>query len=476
MKGHEKHISYGVFILIIGLLTNLKSYSSNTISSDLSEIKDTVLVNTIIISGNKKTRSRIIQNELLFKKGDRIAKCDFYQLIGKSRQNLLNTSLFNFVYIKYIFTNSEIVDFEVKVDERWYTWLLPIFEQADRNFSSFLKSADWSRINYGIYLKQENFRGLNEILKLKLRIGYLNEAEILFSSAPKNHKLRWGTSFNYAAQNQVSYAITNNEAIYFKTGNSFIEQQLASEMFLHYRHGFYNRHKLTLSYKSFNIKDTLANLNPDYLANSSNFMDYISLEYKYNHDLRDSKTYPLKGNMFEGSIARNGLGILNSEVQNFTLKLMFQQYCALRKRLYYAFIFGGLANSNKKNPFVISNGLGYREFLNGYEYNVIESDNYAYLKNKVLFELIPTKTTNINFINLNQFSKLHYAVYLKAFFDTGYVHKENPHTSNSLSNSMLYSYGIGLDLVTYYDKVLSINYAMNKTGYKGLYIHLNLTM
>ncbi len=476
MKGHGKHIDYCVFVLIICLFTSLKSYSSNYTNSDLTEIKDTILVNTIKVSGDKKTRSRIIRNELLFKKGDKIAKSDFYELIGKSRQNLLNTSLFNFVYIEYKFTNNEIVDFEVKVDERWYTWFLPLFEHADRNFSAFLKNGDWSRMNYGIYLKQENFRGMNEILKLKLRIGYLNEAEVLFTSAPKNYKLGWGTSFNYAAQNQVSYAITNNEAIYFKTSNSFIEQQVASEMFLHYRHGFFNRHKLTLSYKSFNIKDTLANLNPDYLANGSNFLNYISLEYKYNHDIRDSKTYPLKGHMFEGSISRNGLGILNNDVQNFALKLMFQQFGQITKRLNYGVNFGGVANSNKDNPFVISNGLGYREFLNGYEYNVIESDNYAYLKNKVLFELIPTKTANINFINLNQFSKLHYAIYLKTFFDTGYVHKQNPNISNSLSNSMLYSYGIGLDLVTYYDKVLSVNYAINKSGFSGLYIHLNLTM
>ncbi len=474
MKVFGLHIIF--WMLLLCLCSGNNTYSNNSPSADLSEINDTILVKTIKVSGDKKTRSRIIRNELLFKKGERIAKSDFYDLIGKSRQNLLNTSLFNFVYINYNFPNNQEVDFEVKVDERWYTWVLPLFEHADRNFSAFLDNGDWSRMNYGIYLKQENFRGMNELLKLKLRVGYLNEVEVIFSSAKRNNKLGWGTSFNYAAQNQVSYGILDNKAIYFKTSNSFIEQQVASDLYLHYRHGFFNRHRLTLSYNSYNIKDTLALLNPNYLANGSNFLNYLSIAYKYNLDLRDSKTYPLKGNMFEGSLARNGLGLLNNDINNFSLKLLFQQYGKISKRLYYGASFGGIANSNSHNPFVISNGLGYKEFLNGFEYNVIESDNYGYVKNKILFELIPTKTAYINFINLNQFSKLHYAVYVKPFFDAGYVHKQHPNITNSLSNSLLYSYGIGVDLVTYYDKVLSVNYAINSIGIKGFYIHLNLAM
>ncbi len=476
MKTNGLYITFWIFIICLSCFNSLNSFSANYPTSDLSVVNDSILIKTVKVSGDKKTRSRIIRNELLFKKGDVIAKSDFFELIGKSRQNLLNTSLFNFVYINYIFTNNKEVDFEIKVDERWYTWFLPLLEHADRNFSAFLDNGDWSRMNYGIYLKQENFRGMNEILKLKLRIGYLNEVEILFSSAKRNNKIGWGTSFNYAAQNQVSYGILDNKAIYFKTSNSFIQQQVASELYLHYRHDFVNRHKLTLGYNSYNIKDTLAMLNPNYLSNGQNFLNFLSLEYKYNLDLRDSKTYPLKGNMFEGSIARNGLGIVNNDINNFSLKLIFQQYGKIMNRVYYGVSFGGVANTNNYNPFVISNGLGYKEFLNGYEYNVIESDNYGYLKNKILFELIPTQTTNINFINLNQFSKLHYAVYIKPFFDSGYVHKQNPDISNSLSNSFLYSYGIGVDLVTYYDKVLSVNYAINNMRFKGLYIHLNLAM
>ncbi len=469
---------FGFILICVFWIGNQLSYSNNTnsVNIDLSQANDTLMISKISLVGNHKTKPKIILNELLFKQGQLIAKSEFYDLVGKSRQNLLKTSLFNFVYFNYWLIGNNEVAFEIKVDERWYTWVLPIFEHADRNFSSFLQNGDWSRMNYGIYLKQENFRGLNQKLKLKLRIGYLKQVEMRFSSASYNNKLSWGSNIIYYAKDQVSYGVYGDEAVYIKTNQSFIEQQLETEMCLKYRHSHNHRHRLTVGYHSHRIQDTLAILNPNYLSSGNTSLNYMSLEYLYNVDWRDSKIYPLRGTMFEASVTQSGLSLLKNNINNLAFKVQVQQHGNIYKHWYYGWNLGGLLNSSKSNPFVISNGLGYKEFLNGYEYNVIESDDFLYSKQKVLFELIPTKTGNINFINLRQFSKIHYALYLKAFFDTGYVNKENPNVRNSLSNSFLYSYGVGVDLVTYYDKVLSVNYSVNKLGVKGFYVHLNLGM
>jgi hypothetical protein len=57
------------------------------------------------------------------------------------------------------------------------------------------------------------------------------------------------------------------------------------------------------------------------------------------------------------------------------------------------------------------------------------------------------------------------------FFDTGYANSE--HVINSkLTNEFLYSGGLGIDLVTYYDKVLRIEYSLNKFGEHGIFFHL----
>jgi len=471
------HIELG-FILLCFLCFNNTITGNNVagVKNDLSQAKDTLIVSKIYLLGNIKTKEKIILSELRFKQNSIVTKENVPELVFKSKQNLQNTSLFNFVYIQYWCEKPDEICFEVKVEERWYTWALPLFEQADRNFSAFLENGDWSRVNYGIYLKQENFRGLNQLLKLKLRVGYVNEAELKFNTAEYNNKLSWGFNTSYYANNQISYGVIGNEAIYAKTPDVFIAQRFTNEVFLTFRHHFVNRHKLAVGYKRFSIQDTLALLNPNYLLDGNTFLNYLTLRYRYKLDQRDSKTYPLKGTYFYGSLTKSGLGIINDNINNFTFNFQLHQYGDIYNRLKYGWNLGGILNSNKNNPFVISNGLGYEEFLNGYEYNVIEGDNFAYSKQKLLFELIPTKTKNISFINLRQFSKIHYAVYVKAYFDNGFVYKTNPHITNTLSNSYLYSYGLGIDFVTYYDKVLSINYSVNKQGFSGIYFHLNLGM
>ena len=83
---------------------------------------------------------------------------------------------FNFVDFTPIIKKSE-VDI-LKVTERWYVWPYPIFEISERNFNVFWDSLrhsnfqDFSRLNYGVFLNWYNFRGRNELLKIKYRKGY----------------------------------------------------------------------------------------------------------------------------------------------------------------------------------------------------------------------------------------------------------------------------------------------------------------
>ena len=62
--------------------------------------------------------------------------------------------------------------------ERWYVWPNPIFELSERNFNVWWHDfkannySDFSRVNYGLFLVWENFRGRNELLKMKYRRGF----------------------------------------------------------------------------------------------------------------------------------------------------------------------------------------------------------------------------------------------------------------------------------------------------------------
>ena len=56
--------------------------------------------------------------------------------LEKLNQNLLKTSLFNFVNTDFSI-DGKCVKVKISVEERWYYWAYPILENADRNLSSF---------------------------------------------------------------------------------------------------------------------------------------------------------------------------------------------------------------------------------------------------------------------------------------------------------------------------------------------------
>jgi hypothetical protein len=57
------------------------------------------------------------------------------------------------------------------------------------------------------------------------------------------------------------------------------------------------------------------------------------------------------------------------------------------------------------------------------------------------------------------------------FSDFGYAHNPvNP--ENSLTNRMLYTAGGGIDIVSFYDFVLRVDYSFNQLGQNGLFLHI----
>ena len=67
-------------------------------------------------------------------------------------------------------------------------------------------------------------------------------------------------------------------------------------------------------------------------------------------------------------------------------------------------------------------------------------------------------------------------MYISLFFDVGYVWESESlalEQSNNLSNSTLIGRGFSLDFITYYDKILRIEFSVNKLGEKGIFLHFS---
>ena len=129
-------------------------------------------VNSIEIEGNKITKRATVLRELSFEIGDSLTREEFNEKLKQSELNIGSQWLFNFVDIVPNY-NENNIDIAIEVVERWYVWPYPILEISERNFNVFWDSlqnsnfTDFSRLNYGVFLNWYNFRGRNELLKMK---------------------------------------------------------------------------------------------------------------------------------------------------------------------------------------------------------------------------------------------------------------------------------------------------------------------
>lgn len=453
-----------LFVLIILLIS---------ITVKPQDTSSYVVVNKIILIGNKKTKDRIVFRELSFSLNDTINKKDVQSQITESKNNLINTSLFNFVTIKYTITDNKI-DFTINLEERWYLWPYPILEHADRNFSSFLHNRDWNRINYGIYFVKYNFRGRREILKIKLRSGYKEQYSLIYSLPFIDKKQKNGIDIQtyYFRQHEISYNTINNQQIFSKLENKYFSENFFQVISYNFRPRFFNTFNLQIGYNNINVNDTIINLNNEYLFNNQTNMQYIFSKISFTKDLRNNKIYPLSGYYYNINLTKKGFGILS----NFSMLQLYQDF-RIYNKIYNRFYFQTrLAVKNiflQKIPYYFQNALGYENYLRGYEYYVIDGNRYYLTRTNIKYEIIPTTKKVINIIPFDKFKKIHYALYTNIFFDSGYVNNDINTTTNYMQNQFLYSYGIGFDFVTYYDKVFRIEYSINKFGTKGIFLHLS---
>lgn len=431
-----------------------------------------VLIKNIELTGNKITRREIILRELVFSINDSIRETEIEDQLKLCQENLINTSLFNYVNINYRINNNDLT-LIISVEERWYTWPIPVLEQADRNLPSWLKKKDLSMINYGLYLMQENFRGKRETLKLKTVFGYKEQFSILYLKPYIDRNNKHGLAFemNYFRQKELLVRTLNNKPEYFRDNKNYLLNHLSTALNYSFRPYLYSRHIFTAAYNNVNVSDTISRINPDYLLKNNSSIRYYSLMYTFIKDNRDYRLYPLRGSYLNIALQKTGLGISKSAPDLLWLSLNYRVYGQIIKRVNF-----GIESSLKKSfggihPYFIQKAFGYKNFLRGFEYYIIDGQDYYLLKNTLRYELLPKTVRNLSFIPLNKFRKFHYSVFLSAYFDMGFVRDSQNKLNNDKTNRYLYSGGIGLDFVTYYDRIIKIQYSVNNFGESGFFLH-----
>lgn len=466
------------FILFVSVWVTVTGPSLKAVANSgeeaAQEDSSIVVIKQLLITGNKITRMAIVNRELVFQENDTIPREFFARSLERTRENLMNTNLFNFVTVHHQMTSATDAVVIIDLTERWYIFPVPIFELVDRNFNEFAKTGDWSRINYGAFLNWDNFRGMNESVRMQFKWGYSQRIGLSYTIPYINRNQEEGLSFgvSYARNRESGYLVDDSKLKLFKDENSFVRKEILAGVRYTRRSGFYNTGTFSAEYKYNAIADTLALLNPDFLGQGRTRQQSLILAYQFRSDHRDYKVYPLKGYLIDFDIVKNGTGLLENEPDLMYLAVQGKYFRKLASRWHFATTIKGKLSGQSEASYFNTRGLGYgNELLRGYEYYVIPGENYLLHRNTIKFTLLPTQVISLPFNILEKFRTIPYAFYLNGNFDLGYVRDRKTRAMNPLANTLLYGYGVGIDYVTYYNLVFRLEYSFNKFGENGFFLH-----
>ena len=225
------------FYPIVWMLFLLLVFKPTKASAEGINMDTAVVVVEYKIIGNKTTRNHIIEREFPFSINDTISKNKLNYITERTQSNLMNTLLFNFVNVDVVYFTDEIISIYVTVEERWYWWPLPIFEVQETNFNTWWETKNFDRVNYGLYLAKENFRGRKERLVVKAQGGYTEKAEFRYHVPYLNKKQTQGfmVGFNYNRNHEVMYGTTDNKRDFVKMDELYLQEQFVSRINYEYR-------------------------------------------------------------------------------------------------------------------------------------------------------------------------------------------------------------------------------------------------
>lgn len=439
---------------------------------------DSLVVSEIKIEGIFVTDKSLIFRELAFKLNSTVSRDKIEYLRVTSINNLTKTSLFNFVEIDVSEGTAGLLTIRLRVTERWYIWPNTYLNHTDRNFSEWWRTKDLNKLEYGVGLKINNFRGMGETLLLNYRFGNFAKIELDYRGIFLDRAKRNSLSFlgTWSTKKVLPYIIESDKQVIFKDNYPVIKS-INLLVRYKYRRGYFNSHSVEFGYTENIISDTIKMLNPYYEGIGNADQKYFNLRYEFTSDNRDSRIYPKTGHLAVAGIYKKGINLIPGEYNSLEIYGQYYIYNKVVNRVYVASAIWFSSLFSDDYVFSSQTGLGYLQFVRGYEYYAINGNNAFLFKGLVKYELLPVKVIYLNvwpIRKLYQFNKVPIEIYANIFFDAGYVKDRYDfykNYNNILVNKMIYGTGIGLDFVTYYDKVFRIDYSFNALGESGLFLH-----
>ncbi len=480
--------------LLMGITLSIQAQNNNgKVELPESLPFEKIIISESSVSGNKLTKNWIILRELDFKIGDTLStgekaassnvksfrfypgdSSELFLRMKFSRDNIINTKLFLTVDLGIEQIDGDRYRLKIKVSERHYWWMFPVVKLNAPNFNEWIRDPDAGDLSMGLFFSHNNLFGISHQTSL---VGYIGKSY----AAAFGYRIPWigegrktGLTVVAGYQNlyTVEYDSEENERKMLYESNSI--QSAFVGAILKFRPGLYNYGTIKLTGEWLTISDSLYNLNPEYLAPADDSTSNMSLSFyaDYSYDNRNSKSYPLTGTNLKVFVNKIGLGLLVKDVDYFYYGIDFHFYQKLSRKWYVAEMVKLENSSGQNHPYHYQlNMTGKHDFIRGFDLYTLKGDGMYYFRSNIKYELVKPSKKKVKEKNKdNKFKALQYAFYLNAFADCGYVVNKFISDDNTFNNRMLYSWGLGLDFVTYYDMVLRFEYSFIYPGWgNGFY-------
>jgi outer membrane protein assembly factor BamA len=451
----------------------------------LAQNPPSVIIKSIVVEGNRKTKTRIITRELTFIIGDTILLDKFGKTLEDNRLRVMNTNLFSVVQMNVKDWKSgslpvDEVNIVITIIENFFVYPVPIFGLADRNFNVWWKEQNHalSRTNYGFSLMHINTTGQRDPFSLTAQFGYTPRVGLSYDLPYINKKQTIGLFFsgNYGVNRELAVSTDNNKLVFYKNQDKSIFQNIGITVGMTITPGLLSRHVVALSYSQQSIDTAVFNRNQDYYLENRTQQRYWLLNYSYSHDTRDIRPYPLKGHLASLSLLKSGL-LKTDDVNALVANVRWSQFGKIAPKLSYETVAKArFSLIEGELPYTFTHGLGYgSDYMRGYEYYVVDGLNFGVLKNSLHYEIFDRTfdlTKYLPWKILQGFWSLPLKLYVSGNYDFGYAQNSSALSiKNPLNNRVLRSGGIGIDIIAYYSWVWQIQYSWNDLNEKGVFFH-----
>ena len=443
------------------------------------------VVRSVAVTGLKKTKEYIILREVPFKEGSKMLPRQMEEMIDQARLNISNTQLFLEVIPSITASDESNIDILFEVKERWYIFPFPYFKLVDRNVNQWLTEQKMSleRVNYGLKLNWDNVSGRRDKLNFNFVNGYTREYSIFYEQPYADKKLERGFlgAVFFKQSRQMAFATDSNKQAFFPASNGqineFVRTTFKMEAGYTIRKGVNHRHTFRLSYANESIPDTISKLIAanslkgylPYFNDNRSKQQFGEFSYSYQYYNANNIVYPWRGFLFNGSFMQRGLGAKGMNVWQFQGKA--GKFFQLAKKTSASAVGYYLVKVPFKQPMYNIAALGYGDwFLRGLEYYVIDGVQAGILKGTVRQEILNVNVPTFLLKN-EKYKKIPFKIIAKVYGDIGASHLP-AYTNSILNNRFLYTYGAGVDVLSYYDFIARIEYSFNQLGEKGLFLHV----